>query len=155
MEKDYYLPFIIACKNVCENFLMLNAEYENPSFVEREKMPPNDISGIITLGGDVTGLVMVSFKKEVISKIVSKMINKEITEIDENVMDIVGETANIIAGNAKEKLEKYKIIISLPIVVTGKNHFVKQFNEATEKILEIPFKTSEGNFSLYLDFKTN
>ena len=50
------------------------------------------------------------------------MLASEMTEVNGDVLDAVGELTNIIAGQAKAQLEQYDLRVSLPNVVTGDDH---------------------------------
>ena len=53
---------------------------------------------------------------------------------------------NIIVGNAKKDLEEYKISISLPGVITGKDYRIKWPDGIP--IITVPFSSDIGNFTL-------
>ena len=44
--------------------------------------------------------------------------------INEEVIDAVGELTNMIAGSAKSQLEQFEMSLSLPTVITGRNHTI-------------------------------
>jgi chemotaxis protein CheX len=69
-----------------------------------------------------------------------------VTENDEDVLDTIGELVNIIAGNAKKGLEQYRLVISLPTIVSGEGHQVAW--PAAIPIVGIPFALSAGKFML-------
>ena len=72
-------------------------------------------------------------------------------EPEDDVIDVVGEMVNIIAGNAKSGLEQFKIAISLPSIVEGHKH--KFASMSNVPIIDIPFKTEYGNFNLLVSLK--
>ena len=55
------------------------------------------------------------------------------TGIDEEVVDVVGELANMVAGGAKAQLEAYEMRISLPTVIVGRNESI-QFPSETPSL---------------------
>ncbi len=151
METKYIIPFIKATEQVCKEFLNIQAEAGNPELYDKNNSVccSWDISGTIGLAGDIKGMVVISFRQELILKISSNLMQKEITEIDDEVIDIVGELVNIVAGNAKKFLEEFRIVISLPTVIKGSNHsFFPASNRVT--IFRVPFKTDYGEFDTFV-----
>lgn len=150
METKYIIPFIESTKDVCKKFLEIEVEPLTPVLFDKKENNINwDISGIIGLAGDIKGMVVIAFSKDIIFKIAKQMLGKEYKEIDDDIIDIVGELINIIAGNSKKYLDEFKIVISLPSVIRGSNHsFFPVSSKVT--IIKIPFSSSIGTFSLFV-----
>ena len=119
--------------------------------IKKQPSPTYDVSGVIGVSGEATGSITLSFPKLVALKVVSKFIETEIKIIGADVTDAVGELTNIIAGSAKKDLKNFRVAISLPKVVIGKNHSVNS-PKNTEDIL-IPFDSPFGNFNLEVSLK--
>jgi chemotaxis protein CheX len=100
------------------------------------------ISGIIGLSGEATGMVVINLSEEVAIKAASKLLLEEQTKINDEVIDAVGELANMIAGQAKAELTEYNLSISLPSVVTGEGHEVRF--PSNKPPLCVPFETDLG-----------
>ena len=78
---------------------------------------------------------------------VGMFLDKEIPEVDADVLDGIGEIVNIIAGAAAAKLADYKIGLGLPTVLAGKDH--KMFADINTPWIIIPMKVEgAGNFEL-------
>lgn len=126
---------------------MLHCEL-NPDrayFIGREGFLNWDISGLIALTGEVTGLVALSMKYPTAQKLTGLMTGAASNISNADMVDAVGELINIIAGNVKKSLEDlFKIIISLPKVVNGKAHFIVIPDDRT-RLLCIPFKIFEDD----------
>ncbi|HTN76535.1 MAG TPA: chemotaxis protein CheX, partial [Pirellulaceae bacterium] len=90
---------------------------------------------------------VVSLSKEVALKAASAMLMMEATEIDNDVIDAVGEIANMVAGSAKAELAEFELSISLPSVITGRGHEVRFPSNVTP--ICVPFDTEWGQ--LYLE----
>lgn len=112
----------------------------------------HDVSGIIGLSGGAIGSVTLSFPRITALKTVSAFVGEKVVSMDENVVDAIGELANIIAGAAKKDLAQYNINISLPSVVMGENHQVKEPKDVIAMI--VPFETPYGTFDLAVCFKS-
>ena len=137
--EEYIQPFIDVCISVFKDFLDCELKTERIYFVEKDDFHDWDISGIIGLTGEAIGAVAISMKQETALKITGLLTGDNHSEIDDEVTDAVGEIINIIAGNVKKYLEEmFKLVISLPTIVRGKDHTVVWPNEKT-RVVCIPF----------------
>jgi CheY-specific phosphatase CheX len=64
------------------------------------------------------------------------------TSVDEEVLDMVGELANMIGGNAKERMTLNEVNLGLPTVICGKGHRVSFDPGAQVELL--PFSCVHG-----------
>ena len=121
----------------------MNLEAKVPYFMEKEVKSDWDISGIIGFTGEARGAVVISMKQKMAVQITAALTGTEHQTVDDDVVDAVGELINIIAGNVKQGLEDaFRLIISLPTIVHGKDHaLVWPDNRA--RIICIPFATSD------------
>ena len=147
--KQYIQPFIDVCKNVFKEFVGMEPEAKVPFFLERDQKDEFDISGVIGFTGEARGAVVISMKQHMAIKITSAITGIEHTTIDDDVVDAVGELINIIAGNVKKGLEEaFRLVISLPTIVRGKEHSVV-WPDSKARVICIPFAISnEDSFSL-------
>ncbi len=152
MDVSYVNPFIKATVLTFKTMINLDVVPVTPKIKEGNDMT-YDVSGIIGLSGEAQGSIAISFPKLAALKIVSAILGIKIKIIGEDVTDGIGELANIVAGNAKQDLTKYKLTISLPNVIVGKNHYVK-FHSCTKTII-VPFKCTLGDFAMEVSLKTN
>jgi chemotaxis protein CheX len=74
------------------------------------------------------------------------MLMMEATEINNDVLDAVGELTNMVAGAAKAELEEFQLQVSLPNVVTGDAHEIHFPSNVTP--LSISFETDWGPLAL-------
>lgn len=83
-----------------------------------------DITGLLEFSGGRKGALLMTMPEEMALKAVGGMLGMELTEIDEDVCDGVGELINIIAGGAKTKLQEKGVDfeLSIPNTVIGKSH---------------------------------
>ena len=143
--KQYIQPFINVCKNVFKEFVNLDLEAKLPYFMEKEAPTEWDVSGVIGLTGEAKGAVVISMKRELAQKLTSILTGTEHKELDSDVVDAVGEIINIIAGNAKQQLEEaFKLVISLPTIIKGKEHSIA-WPEGQARVICIPFSTSSSD----------
>ena len=103
-----------------------------------------DASAVIGFSGDATGAAALCFPMATAIKASSAFSGVNMTADDEDFADALGELANIVAGQAKAKLEGLNVNISLPSVIVGKQHEVLQ--SRTSPALVIPCDSSLGRF---------
>ena len=110
-----------------------------------------DVSGVIGITGGVKGAVALSFPEASALKSVSRFLGEEMTEVDDDVMDAIGELANIVAGYAKKFLTDFDISISLPTVMAGKGLRIKEPPDVFSFV--VPFECELGDFDLGVGLK--
>ncbi|MDR2553689.1 MAG: chemotaxis protein CheX [Treponema sp.] len=143
MEK-YIKPFIDVCVNVFKEFLGEELKVGRPYFSEVSAVKDWDISAVIGLTGEARGAVVISMKKPLAIKVTGAITGSQHTGLDDDVVDAIGEIVNIIAGNAKKGLEEtFRLVISLPTIVEGKEHSIKWPNSQA-RIMCIPFDIFNG-----------
>jgi chemotaxis protein CheX len=145
MKINYFKPFVEGVTELLADMIGVTCETTE----EQTTKSNSYLSGTITLSGASEGQVCLSLPRKSAYNLVSKMLNMDESEInDEILMDAVGEMANIVAGNAKTKLAatKYKFSISVPTIVMGENHRTSMFHGQKENVA--CFKTEYGSFEL-------
>ncbi|MDR1903124.1 MAG: chemotaxis protein CheX [Treponema sp.] len=144
MEK-YIQPFIDVCKNVFKEFIGSELTVDRPYFADMKAAADWDISAIIGLTGEARGAVVISMKKELAIKLTNILTVNQHIVLDDEVVDAIGEIVNIIAGNVKKNLEEsFKLIISLPTIVQGREHEIK-WPHGQARIICIPFNIFEND----------
>jgi chemotaxis protein CheX len=152
MDVRYINPFIRAIKNVFSTMLKIEVNVQKPS-LKVDGQSSADVSGVIGFTGDATGCVVLSFSKEVACKAASTFAGMAITLDSPDLVDAIGELANMVAGNAKKDFEGAHISISLPSVIIGHDHIVGQ-SRMTPRLL-IPCKCSLGEFYVEVAMKVD
>ncbi|MCL1814434.1 MAG: chemotaxis protein CheX [Treponema sp.] len=141
--EQYIQPFIQVTSAIFESMLQCAIKPDRAHFAGKESFLNWDISGLIALTGEVKGLVAISMKYPTASKITAHLTGSQDVS-NSDMADAVGELLNIISGNVKKNLEDmFRIVISLPRVVSGKAHEVVIPDERT-RMLCIPFKIYEN-----------
>ncbi len=149
---DYINPFIEATINTFQTMCKVTPTRERV-FLKGEGEEVYGVSGIIGLGGEATGAVVLNFPEPAAVKIVSKFVGEECDGINSSVVDGVGELANIIAGDAKNRLiqKGYKFEIGLPKIVTGRNYITAQSKSVP--CIVVSFTSEVGRFCLEVSLK--
>ena len=126
-------PFANCTKDVFS--MMLNWETEligissHEAFVSRY-----DCSGFIGVSGALQGSIVVSVDQDVAFAAAESFLGWRPTSINAEVIDMVGELTNMIAGASKDRIPG--ITLGLPTVITGKGHTVSFANSAHVEILQ-------------------
>lgn len=110
--------------------------------------PRHDISGIISLNGSIRATVVVSFDQDLVFSAAEKFLGERPDSLNSDVVDLVGELANMIGGNAKERLSMREVVLGLPTVVAGTGHFIAYNSHMA--ITMIPFESQHGSMSVEL-----
>jgi len=84
------------------------------------------VSALVGLAGNYSGLVSLHMPSNLAVRATSSMLGMEVTELDDDVNDAMGEIANMIAGSFKLHLSKsgLDIHLSTPSVVYGKEYVI-------------------------------
>ena len=74
------------------------------------------------------------------------MLGEEFTEVDDVIVDAVGELTNMISGGAKRRLAEkgYAFEMAIPSMVTGSG--IQIYHSSNIKAVVIPFNIEEGEF---------
>lgn len=156
MDINHVKPFIQETVNTFE--MMLGVKPAEQELETKESTDGTyDISAIIGISGSGTGAVVVSFPEDVACRIVSRMLGEEITEVNQDVSDGLGELVNIITGNAKRGLVKYgfkDLSLSLPNVVVGKHRTVWRSKDMP-CLMKRFFSSELGSFCIEVNIRPN
>jgi CheY-specific phosphatase CheX len=75
------------------------------------------ISVVMGLTGGLQGSLSISMDAAAAIRWTQSLIDHQATEIDQTVIDGVGELGNMVVGGAKRRLNEYELTMSLPSVV--------------------------------------
>jgi chemotaxis protein CheX len=146
MRAEFINPFMTATINVLETMASVQAQPGRPHLKQGTKSY-SDVTGLIGLAGEgIEGSFAISFTEACILRIVSNMLGEEITDLDGDIADAVGEITNMISGGARAALDQqgYSFRMALPTVVTQRGHTVSLI--AHSPVIVIPFTTAAGPF---------
>lgn len=150
MKVEHINPFLKAVANTFTTMLSLE--------VQRGELGLGDpsarlypISGLIGLSGKAQGMVVINLSEKLALQAASVMLMEKYEEVNDDVLDAVGELANMIAGQAKVELQEYELSVGLPNVVTGEGHSVR-FPSSTPPLV-VPFDTEQGPLRLEVGFE--
>lgn len=152
MDANLINPFIDATLHVLETMAATKAQAGKP-FLKKDQTASGDVSGVIGLTGEASGMIAVSFSQGSILAIVSQMLGEDIKEMNEEIRDATGEIANMISGQARKKLEQMgrSLQAAIPTVIMGENHILTHVTK--HPTIAVPFATDSGNFTIEVCFE--
>lgn len=145
MDVRFVNAFLEGTINVLKTMAFVEPRAGKP-YLKQDNIAVGDISGIIGLTGAARGSLALSFSGSCILRVVSNMLGEEITDLNADIQDAVGEITNMISGAARKNLESkgFNIIAAIPTVVFGKGHSIIHVMGGPSII--IPFETDYGPF---------
>lgn len=122
------------------------------AYLKKEDLATGDVSSIVGLTGMPTGSFSISFDKESILKIASRLFNEEITELDSDVAEAAGELANMISGQARKTIEEKGDLCdgAIPTVVAGEGHNLMHMTDGPK--IAVPFTLDRAKITLEVCF---
>ncbi|PIE74743.1 MAG: chemotaxis protein CheX [Deltaproteobacteria bacterium] len=143
MKAELVNPFITATKNVLETMAFVKITPGKP-YLKKDSMATGDVSSVVGMTGSPDGSFSISFKKDIILKIVSNMFGEEITVLNDEVSEAVGEIANMISGQARQELEVLGYVLdgAIPSVITGEKHELRHISDGP--MIAVPFQDEAG-----------
>jgi chemotaxis protein CheX len=111
------------------------------------------LTAMVGLAGTYNGLVSVHIPWPQAMSFTSLMLGMEVTEIDDDVNDAMGEIANMVAGSFKQHLSKggSDIQLSTPSVVNGSDYNVSSGSDLEN--ITIKFAADEEWFMVSLSIE--
>lgn len=153
MKTEYLQPFIAATRKVLSTMAMIESKPQKPYLKNDNQVEAlGDISAVIELSGECKGSIGISFTKSCVLKIANQMLGEEISEINDEIADMVGELVNMISGDARRELVKLGMTFTagIPLLLRGVPHHLDHYVQ--EKVIVIPFQTESGAFFIETAF---
>jgi len=143
-------PFLTAVVDVLSIMAQVRAVPGRP-YVKGTKAAKGDVSGVIAISGEVEGTISVTFTKDCACAVVGNMLGERVEEMDQTVIDAVGELTNMISGRARQGLAKGGRTFSaaIPSVITGTGH---SLTHCGEPVLCLEFSTLYGKIVVEVAF---
>ena len=150
IDIDYINPVIAGLEDVFKTMLNCKIERTGLGLMENNQaLYP--VSGIIGIGGMGVGTVVLSMQQSVALKAAGVMLMMDdLKEVNDDVLDAVGELTNMVCGEAKAKLAQYHLSISLPNILCGEGCWL-HFPQHSSPI-SIPFSCPWGLLALQIGF---
>ena len=113
------------------------------------------VSSLVGLAGTYNGLVSLHMPSSLAISATSCMLGMEMTALDEDVNDAMGEIANMIAGSFKQHLTKggLDVHISTPSIIHGKQYAINLSNNPQQ--IAVRFATDDDWFMVAVAFEND
>ncbi len=153
MNVEFVNPFITSLRNVLGTMASTELTPGKPN-KKNGKTAKGDVSGLIGMvGPKVKGSFSVSFEQKLSLSIMEKMVGEVHTEINPDIIDMVGEITNMVTGGAKLELgtKGFEFEMATPLVVSGVDHTVT--HKVDGPTLIMPFESANGKAYLEICFE--
>jgi len=152
MDQKFIDAFLEGTIDVIKTMAFIETKPGKP-YMKNDNAAVGDVSGIIGLTGAVIGSLALSFSEACILRIVSNMLGEEITTLNEDIRDAVGEITNMASGGGRKILADggLNITAAIPTIVWGTNHSIMHVLGGPSII--IPCSTADGSFVVDLCLK--
>ena len=148
---DIQDKMVDAAKEIFSTMIMMEISLEET--LDEHGPLKDTITAMIGLAGTRKGVLAIHFPFPVALAITSSFLMMDVTEINDDVHDAMGEIANMLGGNVKGILsEKGRDIdLSMPSTIAGSDYSFQSDKEVDKVILK--FGTDKGSFMVELDLE--
>ena len=152
MEAAIVNSFVDAMVMILQTYAVEDIRAYKP-FLKRGDETKGDISGLVQITGEGNGSVAVVFYETCILGVVSNMFGEEMTELNDEIKDAVGEMVNMVAGQVNTKFTEMKKTLKakLDTVQSGPCHAISHL--PGRPVIVMPYSSSAGNFLLEMCFE--
>ena len=125
-------------KDVFGKMIPIPLSMGKPTLRNKEELV-DGMSAIVGIAGSMSALIDVYCSRDAALQIASVLLEEEISEINEEVLDAIGELANMLGGAMKGRLTRAgrQLELTVPFVIAGDRYTVKRPVNATG--VQIPF----------------
>ncbi|MGZ3693078.1 MAG: chemotaxis protein CheX [Bdellovibrionota bacterium] len=153
-DVNVVVPFINSTMQAIECLTKIKSgKNQSTYFQDAQAALLGDVSAVISIKCPTfSGLFVISFPKETLFSLVSKLTGAPQTEIDGMVESTAGEFANIAVMSAKKNLNDlgYGIQCTTPSV-TQESNLARGLGVANQKCMVVPLDTEFGEY--FIDFR--
>lgn len=142
--------FQVFIDSVANYFSQLNDDeivIDTPFLQENHVPVLSDYTGVIGITGNNKGLVYFTAPESLLHQILTTI--KENDQGEDNLVDLVGEVANTIAGNARTEFGD-EFNISVPLVFKGQPENVMLPKDKHSFVIPISWKNNKAAIGIYL-----
>jgi chemotaxis protein CheX len=141
-------PFVDAASDVLAAEVQVEIE-RGTLGLQKSAMTTNDITVMLSLVGQVEGIVLYEMSTATGLALVSRMMGQDFPEFDNLAQSGVAELGNVITGQATIKLSKegYRVDISPPTLIQGRDI---QISTLDFPRIVVPLKTELGEILVHL-----
>lgn len=129
MHLTIYNSFIEIAVTVIEKETGIQPQ-KGKLYVNRNALLSDEVNVLIGITGKAIGNIIYSMDIQTATGIASRMMEEDLTEINDLVKSSIAELANVITGRGAKELENrgYPITISPPILLLGKGTSIENLD---------------------------
>ena len=145
----YIKEFEEAVLSVIPTMTMTEIQSCDQPYLKNGHNTYGTVTGVIGLAGPgVNANMMLSFESSTVLDLLANMLGERFEELNDEVLDAVGEFTNIVCGDVKRRLalKNIKIDMSTPLVISGAD--VRVRDRVTRAMTVLTFKAPTGKFTL-------
>lgn len=150
MRVEFINPFLSSMLNVMSTMAKINLIPEKPT-LKKDETSMGDVSGLIGMVSPETkGSLSITFDEPLALATMKGMVGETPTELNEEIIDLVGEITNMVTGGAKRMLSEKGIEFDMatPIVVSGIDHTIH--HKSKGPVVIIALRSQQGK--AYIEF---
>ena len=148
MNVKFLNPFVEAAADVLQSECQLKVIRGNLT-LQKSALTTEDVTVLISLVGQVQGVVLYSLSESTGINLVSRVMGQEFESFNSLAQSGVAELGNVISGQATIKLSTagYSANISPPTLINGKGVTISTLDFSR---VVIPLTTDAGELSVHL-----
>jgi chemotaxis protein CheX len=153
MRAEFINPFLHAASEVLESELGA-APKRGTIGLQRSAYTSNDVTAVVGVTGNVSGMVLLSMTEETARSIVARMMGQEFPEFDALAQSGIAEIGNVITGRAAVLLAEagFPSDLAPPMLLVGRGTMVSTLDVQR---LVIPLETEFGPVEVQVALKEN
>lgn len=139
-----------ATLDVCSTMLGVEAAAQPFQLTGSMTGPQDGVFATVGMAGRCTGSGTIAMNEALACKLAGTFMMSEYTSVNGDVLDAIGEMANMVVGNVKTELEGLmgSIGLSIPTVVYGRNFRTKNLSKT--EVVTINFLCDGNELSVSL-----
>ncbi|KAA3648422.1 MAG: chemotaxis protein CheX [Chloroflexi bacterium] len=141
-------PFLAAAKEVVQAEVQLEVTRGDLA-LQRSAFTSQDLTVLISLAGDIEGVVLYGLTTQTALALVSRMLDQEFKEMDAMAQSGISELANVITGRSTVNLSEagFTCDISPPTLVQGQSI---EISTVEFQRVVVPLETEVGIITAHL-----
>jgi CheY-specific phosphatase CheX len=143
-------PVNYGVKYAINNLVGVVPEKKEITIINEDKFKMNTCV-IVNISGECEGWYAIGFPKETAIKMASKVIGKEFTEFNEDIINFLKELANIMSGQMITRMKEFMLNISPPTALFGENVLSKMRGKYPS--IAISYESEMGDFYTLLNIE--
>ena len=147
MKEQKLQIFVSIITNYFKQFGDEELIVDTPYLLENQQPKVHDYTGVIGISGVQKGVVYFSATSELLDSILDSM--GETDKSEDNLVDLVGEVANTIAGNARNEFGP-EFHISVPFVCKGSPQSIILPKNGRSFIIPVSWRAQVGEIVVCL-----